>query len=57
LARNGAVTLDNNVITFAACSVGGGPTPVPTLATWAMIMLSALLALAGFTALRKRADR
>jgi hypothetical protein len=30
------------------------PTPVPTLPEWAVIMLMALLAAAGFTALRKR---
>ena len=52
LARNAAVTLDNNAITFAPCAVGGGP--VPTLATWALIGLLGLLGLAGFAALRGR---
>jgi type VI secretion system secreted protein VgrG len=59
LARNGAVTLDTNDISFAPCSVGAGPPPlppppVPTLATWAMIVLVALLGLAGFASLRSR---
>ena len=65
LARNGTVTLDTNNVT--ACS--GGSTPgflvpglvaipppggIPTLSEWAMIMLTALLAVAGFAALRRR---
>jgi Ice-binding-like len=59
LARNGAVTLDTNNVSFAACSVGGGPPslpppPVPALATWAMIVLAGLLALAGYWTLRSR---
>ena len=54
LARNGAVTLDANEITFAPCGAGGGPPPVPTLATWALIALVGLLALAGLTTLRRR---
>ena len=54
LARNGAVTLDANEITFAPCGAGGGPPPVPTLATWALIALVGLLALAGLTSLRRR---
>ena len=54
LARNGAVTLDTNNISFAACSAGAGPPPVPTLATWAVIALIGLLALAGYAALRRR---
>jgi len=54
LARNGAVTLDDNNISFVACAVGGGPPPVPTLATWAVIALLGLLALAGLTTLRRR---
>jgi MYXO-CTERM domain-containing protein len=56
LARNGAVTLDTNNISFAACSAGGvpSPPPVPTLATWAVIALFGLLALAGFATLRRR---
>lgn len=59
LARNGAVTLDTNNVSFAACSAGGGPPslpppPVPALATWAMIVLAGLLALAGYWTLRSR---
>jgi type VI secretion system secreted protein VgrG len=60
LARNGAVTLDTNNISFAACSAGGGPPPVPgpgpvpTLATWAVIALIGLLGLAGIATLRRR---
>jgi hypothetical protein len=52
LARNGAVTLDTNNISFAAC--GATPPPVPTLSTWAAILLVGLLALAGFAAMRSR---
>jgi hypothetical protein len=51
LARNGAVTLDTNNISFATCGV---PPPVPTLAQWAMIGLAGLLLLAGGFALRGR---
>lgn len=54
LARNGAVTLDTNNISFAPCAAGGGPPPVPTLTTWAVIALIGLLALAGFATLRRR---
>lgn len=54
LARNGAVTLDVNNISFAPCTVGAGPPPVPTLSTWMMIVLVGLLALAGFATLRRR---
>jgi hypothetical protein len=52
LARNAAVTLDNNNISFASCAAG--PVPVPTLSTWALIALVGLLALAGFATLRRR---
>jgi hypothetical protein len=54
LARNGAVTLDTNNISFAGCSAGGGPPSVPTLSTWALIALSALLALGGVMTVRRR---
>ncbi|MEO5895767.1 MAG: IPTL-CTERM sorting domain-containing protein [Vicinamibacterales bacterium] len=50
LARNGAVTLDTNVIDASACA-----TPVPTLAGWAFIVLTGLLGLAGIAAIRRRA--
>lgn len=63
LARTGAVTLDNNQVSFAACGVGGGAggapapfpgAPVPTLTQWAMIGLTLLLIVAGITAMRRR---
>ena len=54
LARNGAVTLDTNNISFAPCNVGVPPPPVPTLTTWMMMVLVGLLALAGFATLRRR---
>jgi hypothetical protein len=50
LARNGAVTLDTNNIDASTCAT----TPVPTLAGWAMIALTALLAIAGMVAMRRR---
>jgi hypothetical protein len=55
LARNGAVTLDTNTISFASC--GATAVSVPTLANWGLIMLTGLLALAGFAALRLRTPR
>lgn len=54
LARNGAVTLDTNNISFASCTAAGTPPPVPTLSTWAMIALTGLLGLVGVMALRRR---
>lgn len=65
LARNALVSLDSNTVT--ACS--GGPFPavpppaaippatanIPTLSEWAMFMLAALLAVAGFSAIRRKA--
>jgi hypothetical protein len=67
LARTGAVTLDNNNVSFAACGLSGGaagapgpfPTgtplpPVPSLAQWATIAMAALLVLAGMMAMRRR---
>ena len=64
LARNGAVTLNNNNV--VACSGGTPPAvppvplvplslAVPTLSEWAMVMLAALLAIAGFAAMRRKA--
>src|SRR4051812_6934853 len=55
LARNGAVTLDTNNISFANCTLAGPIPAVPTLSQWALILLSLLLALAGYTAMRRRA--
>jgi len=54
LARNGAVTLDTNNISFASCAAGSGPPPVPSLSTWAVVALVGLLGLAGFATLRRR---
>jgi len=67
LARNGTVTLASNNVT--ACTGGTAPgfivpplaplAPVagaiPTLSEWAMVMLAALLAVAGYAAMRRRA--
>ena len=54
IARTGAVTLDTNNVSFAPCSAGGGPPSVPTLSTWALILLSGLLAWAGYSTLQRR---
>lgn len=57
LARNGAVTLDNNHVTV--CSGGGSLLPpvqaIPTLSGWAMIVLTGLLVSFGLAAVRRRA--
>jgi len=53
LARNGAVTLDTNNVSFATC--GATAPPVPTLAQWAMIALTLLLGFAGYSALKRQA--
>jgi hypothetical protein len=45
---------NESVIVTAGAPLGGG-TGVPTLSEWAMIMLAALLAIAGFAAMRRRA--
>lgn len=66
LARNGTVTLDTNAVT--ACAGGtapgfvvGPPLPiigsgsgVPTLSQWSLLLLAAILALAGFATMRRR---
>lgn len=49
LARNEAVNLNANNVSFAACAE-----PVPTLPEWAMILLIALLAAVGVTTMRRR---
>jgi type VI secretion system secreted protein VgrG len=57
LARNGAVTLDDNQVTV--CSGGAGLPPavgaVPTLSGWAMIVLAGLLLWCALAAMRWRA--
>jgi hypothetical protein len=60
LAVNALQTnLGNNtvaaLVTLTVAAPGTGPVPVPTLSEWAMIVLTALLALVGFAALRRRA--
>jgi hypothetical protein len=58
LARNGAVTLDNNHVTI--CSGGPGfplsflGGAIPTLSGWAIIVLAGLLSLSGLAAMRRR---
>jgi hypothetical protein len=55
LARNGAVTLDDNHV--SVCSGGPGfppPFTIPTLSEWALVVLTVLLILSGLTALRRR---
>jgi hypothetical protein len=54
LAFGGTVTTDANTITVPTCApfVGAG---IPTLSEWAMVMLAALLTIAGFAAMRRRA--
>jgi hypothetical protein len=56
LARNAAVTLDNNLVSFAACTAtgGGGGGPVPTLpqiAAW--ILLVVLLVIGAYFVSRR----
>lgn len=69
LAQTGAVTLASNPIAGPVCATTAvttpettpgatpetTPVPVPTLPGWAVILLTALLALAGFAAMRRRA--
>ena len=57
LAFGGTVTTDADTITVPACApfVSGGAAPAPMLWKWAMIMLCALLAIAGFAAVRRPA--
>jgi hypothetical protein len=57
LARTDATVTDAAPLTFAGCApavAGAGIRQVPTLSEWAMIMLTGLLALAGFAAIRRR---
>jgi hypothetical protein len=50
LARNAAVNLNANNVSFAACT----GEPVPTLPQWAMILLGVLLTAVGVTRMRRR---
>ncbi len=61
LARNGAVTLDDNHVALCVAGPILPPPPpivaaaVPTLSEWGMILLTGLLALSGLVALRRKA--
>jgi hypothetical protein len=44
-------------ITYTIISLSGGGTAIPTLSEWAMIMLAALLAIAGVAAMRRQRNR
>lgn len=56
LAFGGTVTTDANTITVPTCApFGSGGAATPTLSGWALIMLCALLAIAGFAAMRRPA--
>jgi hypothetical protein len=62
LAFGHTVTTDADTITVPTCAPfagvgGGGGSSVPTLSEWAMVMLAALLAIAGFAAMRRRQAR
>jgi hypothetical protein len=59
LAFGVTVTTDASTITVPTCAPfgGGGNTVIPTLSQWAMIALAALLAIAGFAAMRRRQAR
>jgi hypothetical protein len=54
---NGRALAQTGQVTLASNTVGGcaGAAPVPTLPQWAVIALMALLAMAGFAAMRRRA--
>jgi hypothetical protein len=54
LAFGGTVTTDANTISVPACAPFVGAA-IPTLSEWAMGMLGALLAIAAFAAMRRRA--
>ena len=56
LAFGNTVTTDADTITVPACApFVAAVSAIPTLSEWAMILLAALLAFAGFAAMRKRA--
>jgi hypothetical protein len=56
LAFGGTVTTDADTITVPSCApfTGGGSAGIPALSEWAMVMLAALLAIAGFTVMRRQ---
>ena len=57
LAFGGTVTTDADTISVPTCAafVGGAANATPTLSQWAMVMLTLLLAIAGFVTMRRRA--
>lgn len=54
LSNGGTVTTDAITISAPICAAAAAGMPIPTLSEWAMILLSALLAVAGFAVLRRR---
>jgi hypothetical protein len=54
MARTDATLTDPLPITGCAAAAASGATATPTLSEWAMVMLAALLAIAGFAAMRRR---
>ncbi|WP_454706614.1 IPTL-CTERM sorting domain-containing protein [Delftia acidovorans] len=55
LALNGATTLDTNTITSCSlASPSGSATSIPTLSEWALILLSSMMAMAGWAWMRRR---
>lgn len=55
LAFGQTVTTDADTITVPTCApFASGTSSIPTLSEWAMIMLAALLAIAGFAAMRRQ---
>jgi hypothetical protein len=56
LAFGGTVTTDANTITVPTCAQvnAGAQVPVPALATWAMLLLAALMAFGGVIAIGRR---
>jgi hypothetical protein len=55
LSFGGTVTTDSITVTRPTCAaVPAGGAGIPTLSEWAMILLSALLAVAGMAAMRRR---
>lgn len=55
LAFGGTVTTDANTISVPTCAaIVGGPS-IPTISEWAIVVLAALLAIAGFVAIRRKA--
>jgi len=54
LARNGAVTLDTNSVAVCPAVAAPGAGGVPTLSSWALVLLAGLLGLAGFLRIAAR---